>query len=293
MKHQAIVVMLSLLAVMPALARTDAVAEPAVEVRVISDNGVEYPRYRTHPACERGSGSYFYMEAVRGEKYSIRVTNRTNRRVGVVIAVDGRNIISGQKSYLKNSERMYIIEPYATDVFEGWRTGMDRTNRFYFTGQSDSYAEKVFADASAMGTIAVAAYREKVRAGNARHARPMTGIRPGQRAQAGEARRNECAKDEEAGTGFGETTYSPSYEVAFEPERSAAAGTVVLKYEWRSELCRKGIVECDRPNRLWPVIRRVRAGPGRLQGVSARRAAFTTGRGGAAPSFPAAGSCTS
>lgn len=251
MKHQAIVVMLSMLAVMPALARTDAVTQPAVEVRVISDNGAEYTRYRAHPACSHRNGSYFYMEAVRGEEYSIRVTNRTNRRVGVVIAVDGRNIISGQKSWLKNSERMYIIEPYATNVFEGWRTGMDRTNRFYFTGQSDSYAEKVFADASAIGTIAVAAYREK--------ARQVTPVTPSDdkyssrsKGAGGRGSSEKCAKDEEAGTGFGETTYSPSYEVAFDPE-TAAAGTVVLKYEWRSELCRKGITECDRPNRLWPL----------------------------------------
>jgi len=251
MKHTAIPIMLLLLAAMPALARVDVMPQAAVEVRVISDGGSEYSRYRAHPACERRAGEYFYMEAVRGEKFSIQVTNRLNRRVGVVIAVDGRNIISGQKSYLKNSERMYIIEPYATGVFEGWRTGMDRTNRFYFTGQSDSYAEKVFADASAMGTIAVAAYREKIR--------PVTPITPSHdrnssrsKGAGGRSSSEQCARDEEAGTGFGETTYSPAYEVVFEPERGAA-GTIVLKYEWRAELCRKGIVACDTPNRLWPV----------------------------------------
>ncbi len=251
MKHTAIPIMVLLLTALPALARTEVMPQNAVEVQVISDQGAEYPRYRTHPACERRAGEYFYMEAVRGEKYSIRVTNRLDRRVGVVIAVDGRNVISGQKSFLKNRERMYILEPYATGVFEGWRTGMDRTNRFYFTGQSDSYAEKVFADASAMGTIAVAAFQEK--------ARRVTPINPSpdrnssrSKGAGGRSSSEQCAKDDEAGTGFGETTYSPAYEVAFEPARSAS-GTVVLKYEWRAELCRKGILECDRPNRLWPV----------------------------------------
>ena len=102
------------------------------------------------------------MEAVKGEKYSIEITNRSNRQIGVVIAVDVRNIISGSKSDLKNNERMYIISPHATNSFEGWRTGMDKTNRFYFTEQSDSYAERVFSDGSAMGTIAVAVFREKL-----------------------------------------------------------------------------------------------------------------------------------
>ena len=99
---------------------------------------------------------------MKGDRYSIQVTNRSDRRIGVVIAVDGRNIINGKKSDLKRNERMYIIGPYESNTFEGWRTGMDRTNRFYFTEQSDSYAEKVFADASAMGTIALAVYREKL-----------------------------------------------------------------------------------------------------------------------------------
>jgi hypothetical protein len=40
-----------------------------------------------------------------------------------VISVDGRNIVSGQQSWLKNSERMYILEPYASYEYAGWRSG--------------------------------------------------------------------------------------------------------------------------------------------------------------------------
>jgi hypothetical protein len=58
-------------------------------------------------------------------------------------------------------------------------------------------------------------------------------------------------KGEETGTGFGETTYSPARIVQFEPEHTAAE-KIVLKYEWRSELCRKGIISCGPKNRFWP-----------------------------------------
>jgi len=44
-----------------------------------------------------------------GGPLRIEVKNRLNRRVGLVIAVDGRNIISGTKSWLRNNERMYIL----------------------------------------------------------------------------------------------------------------------------------------------------------------------------------------
>ena len=145
----------------PFLSSAHVSKEGAVDVRIVSDHGSEFTKFRTYPRF-RQEGRYFYVEASKGERYSIQVTNTSNRRVGVVIAVDGRNIVDGKKSDLKGRERMYIIGPYETNTFEGWRTAMDRTNRFYFTEQSDSYAEKVFADGSAMGTIAVAVFSERI-----------------------------------------------------------------------------------------------------------------------------------
>jgi len=152
---------------------------------------------------------------------------------------------------------MYIIGPYETHTFEGWRTGMDRTNRFYFTEQTDSYAEKVFADASAMGTIALAVYREKSAeivpysgsASRMKEAPAKAAPSAPSQDRSGEA--GELKKREQAGTGFGETTYSPAYVVHFDPEDSMAE-RIVLKYEWRSELCKKGIIPCGPKNRFWP-----------------------------------------
>ncbi|HPV42983.1 MAG TPA: hypothetical protein PKX40_17535 [Spirochaetota bacterium] len=254
MKSRIAAIILSSMVILPGAGYSFKPAPEFVDVRVYTDNGGEMPRYRAYPrTCQ--TGSYYYMEAVKGERYSIEVTNRSGQRIAVVVAVDGRNIISGARSYLKNSERMYIIEPYSSGSFNGWRTAMDRTNRFYFTEPSDSYAERVFADASAMGTIAVAVYREKQHA--VTPIRPpygddyRSGARGESKKSSSEMQRSESA-DREAGTGFGETTYSPAREVAFEPE-STMAGRIVLKYEWRQELCRKGIASCERPNRFWPV----------------------------------------
>lgn len=235
-----------------AYAETGSIAD----VRIMSDSGGEFSQYKTYLSSSRGNAQdckYFYLEAVKGNKYSIQVTNRSDRRIAVVIAVDGRNIINGQKSDLKRNERMYVIGPYETDTFEGWRTGLDRTNRFYFTEPSDSYAEKVFADGSAMGTIALAVYREKVPeiSFHSRMKEAPAGAAPSAPAEGRSAGSVEKKRDEQAGTGFGETTYSPARVVQFDPEH-APAEKVVLKYEWRSELCRKGIVPCGPGNRFWP-----------------------------------------
>ncbi len=214
----------------------------AIEVDVVDDRGHEFRQY---PVRTRGFATRAYVEAKPERNYAIRVRNNTDRRIGLVVAVDGRNIISGAKSDLANDERMYILRPHETAEYEGWRTGKNRVNRFYFTDAGDSYAD-AFGDNSAMGVIAVAAYPERDR--RARH--------DDDRSYSAEGRAMK-PQSAQPGTGFGESEWSPSRRVDFDPERSPIAKHFI-KYEWRKHLCRKGIIDCHehRPppqeNRFWP-----------------------------------------
>jgi hypothetical protein len=256
MRRIAFVAVLFICLVAPLLGWAHVGKTDVVDVQIVSDNGEVFRKYETFLRGHR-EGEYYYLEAVKGQRYSIQITNKSDRRIGVVIAVDGRNIIDGKKSDLLRNDGMYIIGPYDTNTFEGWRTGMDRTNRFYFTEQSDSYAEKVFADASAMGTIALAVYKEKIPKiaphldmSSPKREAPLASA-PSAPKESRAASKYKQDKSEQAGTGFGETTYSPAYEVQFDPEHTIAE-KIVLKYEWRSELCRKGIISCGPKNRFWP-----------------------------------------
>jgi hypothetical protein len=235
----------------------------AVEVTIRTDDGRSLPLY---PVKQRRAVRRVFAEAVKGDHYRIEVRNRLNRRVGLVIAVDGRNIISGTKSWLSNNERMYILDPYGTAEYAGWRTGRDQVNRFYFTSVDDSYAA-AFKDESAMGVIAVAVYPEVVRYEEPqvlRHRAPEAAARSdaaappaaaAPTAKAAPKTGESLAREESAGTGYGREEYSPSITVAFEPE-GAAREKSFIKYEWRETLCRKGVIPCgSRPlprNRLWP-----------------------------------------
>lgn len=192
-----------------------------------------------------------YLEAKRGLNYGILIRNMTPERIGVVIAVDGRNIISGKKSNLQNDEDMYIVNSYGYGRYDGWRTASDTVHKFYFTDMADSYAVKTFSDSTAMGVIAVAVYREKGRP------RPLCQKRldnapAGPSAESSSRSKAGIVRDESAGTGFGDGQYSPTIRVAFEPERTPAQKTL-MKYEWYEVLCRKGILSCrqERENRLW------------------------------------------
>ena len=215
-----------------------------VEVQLSSDQGGALPLYQVATGFPNRKA---YAEAVRGDHYGIIIRNLHNRRIGVVVAVDGRNIISGKQSWLRNDERMYILEPNGVGEFTGWRTSLDSINRFYFTDVADSYAA-AFHDESAMGVIAIAVYPEVPRReapADLSQALPKSNQRT---APSG------TAEGESAGTGFGSQEYSPVRVVAFEPEGTAAE-KVYIKYEWRSTLCRQGLISCGTPrpprNRMW------------------------------------------
>ena len=60
-------------------------------------------------------------------------------------------------------------------------------------------------------------------------------------------------EDRRAGTGYGHEDHSPSYTVAFKPERTPLE-KVLIKYEWREALVRMGVLRPHREpsrTRLW------------------------------------------
>ncbi|HEY4644689.1 MAG TPA: hypothetical protein VIH25_00245 [Steroidobacteraceae bacterium] len=220
-----------------------------VEVAVIGDGG---QTFATYPVERRSSADVYraYLEARNQTSYRIRVHNRGSGRVGLVIAVDGRNIISGEKSQLARGESMYILDGWESATYEGWRTSRERVNGFYFTRWKDSYAE-AFGDRSARGVIAVAVYRERAPdLQSLRKDAPAAAERSAQ-APASPGVLGEVAENQ-PGTGFGEEIHSPVRVVAFEAQRAPAL-KYFIKYAWRDTLCRKGVIDCEphERNRFW------------------------------------------
>jgi hypothetical protein len=218
-----------------------------VHIEIASESGTAFLAIPHRDYWRRGTHIVKqYLEARQGEHYGICIRNMTPERIGVVIAVDGRNIISGKRSDLTNSEAMYVIHGHGYGRYEGWRTASDRVHRFYFTDMADSYAMRTFGDSTAMGVIAVAVYQEKARP------QPLYEHKRQEAAPEAEGGKTGTLGDERAGTGFGDEGYSPTIRVSFEPEKRPVQKTLI-KYEWREVLCRKGILSCKAQlrNRLW------------------------------------------
>jgi hypothetical protein len=238
-----------------ALAGLAAISQAAVtspvSVEIVGPDG---RTFREIPATTRDGSLRSWLEAERGARYQVRVRNTSGERLGLVIAVDGRNIINGARSDLARGEPMYVLDAWQTQDYAGWRANLEAINEFYFTDWSDSYAE-AFGDRSARGVIAVAVYREVPPA-------PVyspRSMRPEELASADApaAERRGAAKAESsrqradsAGTGYGDRRADPVVEVDF-VARSAADSRHFIKYEWRETLCRRKLLECGEPNRFW------------------------------------------
>jgi hypothetical protein len=247
-----IITILAAVTVTPAFAHRPVQSYEPVRIEIIAEDGstlavIPFSDFRNGPTQVIKK----YLAARKGLNYSIAVRNMTADRVGVVIAVDGRNIISGKQSDLKNSEQMYVIEGNGYARLDGWRTDNSTVHKFYFTSVADSYSARTFNDTSAMGVIAMAAYREKEKP------RPVyrpynSGNAPAPAAAERSMRKSASSRDEGAGTGFGDAHYAPVVRVEFEPEASPLVKTLV-KYEWREVLCKKRLLACGQAqgNRLW------------------------------------------
>ncbi len=223
--------------------RNPYVKPKAIDITIVGEYGQRLPLYQTHGGYRVNKA---YLQALRGQHYAIEVRNNTHKRVGFVIAVDGRNVITGRASYLKSNEKMYVLNPYQVSTIRGWRSSGNTINRFYFSDEIDSYAA-AFGDHSAMGVIAVAAFNEQ------RPSHPPHNIanKNGKQPQA------RGAANAQAGTGWGEVEHSPTRQVRF-VAKSHPFAKHLIKYEWHQSLCDKGIIDCHihqlskgRKNRLW------------------------------------------
>ena len=218
------------------------VASP-VSIEIVGADGQVF---REFPVSARDGALRSYLQAEKGARYQVRVRNNSGQRLGLVIAVDGRNIINGGKSDLQRTEPMYVLAPYETQDYAGWRANLAAINEFYFTEWSDSYAE-AFGDASARGVIAVAVYGEVAPPPSRQ---PYSDNERSAGAASAPAAKESARRDESAGTGYGDRRVDHAVQVEFVAQ-SAADSRHFIKYEWRETLCRKHLLECGDKNRFW------------------------------------------
>lgn len=198
-----------------------------------------------------------------GERYTVRVTNRTDRWTEAVVTVDGRDVLNG--SLGSTSNRGYLVEPWGSIEIDGWRISTQEVAAFRFTSKSDSYAGRVDGGRNA-GIVGVAFFPEQRRKTVRRVAPPPTPWPERYGYESGGARDDEAAsadapaaseksaagatarpwreprQAQNLGTQYGERRWSAVSEVSFtRANPNSPSAVLTIRYDDRSGLSSKGV----------------------------------------------------
>jgi len=218
-----------------------------------------------------------YFEAMKGREYAVTLRNTTNERIGVLVAVDGLNVISGTRSALTGGESMYVLDPHGSATIRGWRTSLNDIRRFLFVDEERSYATRTGQANGDLGWVRVLAFREnqpmvwhdqrcRIDERDIPEPQAAAPAAPEARGDGGASRANEAPraarKDAEGpagqafgdkteaesnpGTGWGRGSYDPVRKVEFVAQ-ARPLDRIVLRYEYAGGLRALGI----EPRREW------------------------------------------
>jgi hypothetical protein len=123
-----------------------------VELSIVDrDTGQVLQTWRHH--------GHLYVVGQPGARYSLRVANRTDGRVLVVMSVDGVNILTGETA--DYGQRGYVFSPHEAYDVTGWRKSSTEVAAFAFAPLPQSYAART-GRPNDVGVIGMAVFREKV-----------------------------------------------------------------------------------------------------------------------------------
>ena len=216
----------------------------------------------------RGSS---YVAGRPGERYAVRLTNRSGERVLVVLSVDGVNAVSGETA--NPAQTGYVLSPWQSADITGWRKSDEEAAAFYFTALPDSYAARTDRPHN-VGVIGVAVFRERMPLPRPQPFEPVPYSRArqdGAARQESERRMNESGsadgslaspsaspapstsparerdaavvqRSDKLGTGHGEREHSPIGRTAFLRATSQPAEVVQVRYDSHANLVASGVI---------------------------------------------------
>jgi hypothetical protein len=233
------IILAGMLVLAPMLANTsvEALESGVCRIEILHDG---------RPLTEYPARGTTYLEAIRGSEYAIRLTNLTDRRIAVALAVDGLNTIDAKTTSAIAASK-WVLQPYETTVISGWQVSSTDARKFFFTTEVDGYATWLGRDAN-LGVIEAIVYRERLPRkifgrwlGGRSKAAPSS---PGRQLPPGEAGAPSVeARDADglAATGIGRRVDHRVRRVHLDLETQPAC-RLRLRYEYREQLVHLGVL---------------------------------------------------
>lgn len=219
-------------------------------------------RQRRSLLTEYPHGGSTWVAGRPGDRYAVRLHNRSAGRVLVVLSVDGVNAITGETAAV--GQTGYVLEPFQAAEITGWRKTDAEAAAFYFTALPDAYAARTGRPQN-VGVIGAAVFRERVVPPRPSISRPTpfsgrsessrddagpvgsaagrsSATAPGPIAADSMAPPAPAKSAERLGTGHGEREYSPIERVGFERASSTPAEVVQVRYDSHANLVAMGVI---------------------------------------------------
>src|SRR5262245_12941198 len=212
-----------------------------------------------NPAPRYPYAGKVYVEAMKDQEYSVRLTNPLGIRVAVALAVDGLNSIDAHTSDAFSAKK-WVLGPYESITIDGWQVNQQQAREFFFTTETKSYGQWL-GKTQNLGIISAVFYRERPRWNQypgsisslpredssegrssnreARQEAPQTSA--GSASDSANPAASQKKTDDYAATGIGRRMQHEVQWVNMELEATPAA-TIDLRYEFRPVLVSMGIL---------------------------------------------------
>src|ERR1700687_244612 len=201
----AVVTLLAGTSISPVPASDRAAMAGLYSVEIVDEGGNLLPTFEH-------SGRTYVLGAL-GQRYLLRVRNRSGQRIEVIASVDGREVIDGGPGSWSN--RGYIMGAYQDVNIDGYRLNQASVAAFRFSSVPRSHASQM-GDGRDVGVIGVAGFGE--RAPIYYQSPPLRRAPSAPKDMGGAESRGDSARAERPGLGteFGEEHTSHVYSVHFE-----------------------------------------------------------------------------
>lgn len=205
-----------------------------VSVSLVDEAGGELPIY--------GHRGQQWVPGQPGRAYQVRLTNQSDRRVMVVLSIDGVNAVTGQTA--ASNQTGYVLDPWQSAEIDGWRKSMEESARFVFTDLPDSYAARTGRPDN-VGVVGIAVFAERVN--RPVYSAPMPqSTRSSAAGAANEAMADATPAPSEPqqriGTGHGERQWSPVASTEFVRASHRPIQLTELRYDDENGLRAAGVL---------------------------------------------------
>jgi hypothetical protein len=123
-----------------------------VTISVVDDAG--------NPLAAYHEADHVLLVGETGQRYALRIDNRTGQRFELVASIDGLDVTDGKLA--SPGKRGYVVGPHSQMVIEGYRRNLMEVAAFRFGSVRDSYASQTGEQGDRnVGVIGVALFAER------------------------------------------------------------------------------------------------------------------------------------